>query len=152
MSHRRPKQRRDDAGDPARESRPFGEPLRGYSRGPRRRHRLAARRSSGSSCSASSSRPAARTSSPTRNFANLFQQGAVVIVLAMGLVFVLLLGEIDLSAGFTAGVCARGPGVAAHPARLAVVRWRSSRRSPPASSSGSLIGLLVASSASRRSS
>ncbi|MGL4306746.1 MAG: sugar ABC transporter permease [Mycobacteriaceae bacterium] len=40
------------------------------------------------------------------NFANLFTQGAAVAVIAMGLVFVLLLGEIDLSAGFTSGVCA----------------------------------------------
>jgi D-xylose transport system permease protein len=40
------------------------------------------------------------------NFANLFQQGAAVTMIAMGLVFVLLLGEIDLSAGFTSGVCA----------------------------------------------
>ncbi len=39
------------------------------------------------------------------NIANLFQQGAVVATIAMGLVFVLLLGEIDLSAGFTSGVC-----------------------------------------------
>ena len=37
------------------------------------------------------------------NFANLINQGAAVIVIAMGLVFVLLLGEIDLSAGFAAG-------------------------------------------------
>jgi D-xylose transport system permease protein len=41
-----------------------------------------------------------------RNFANLFTQGAQVSVIAMGLVFVLLLGEIDLSAGFASGVCA----------------------------------------------
>lgn len=40
------------------------------------------------------------------NFANLLNQGAAIIVLAMGLVFVLLLGEIDLSAGFTAGTAA----------------------------------------------
>jgi D-xylose transport system permease protein len=40
------------------------------------------------------------------NFANLFTQGAAVAVIAMGLVFVLLLGEIDLSAGFASGVCA----------------------------------------------
>jgi D-xylose transport system permease protein len=40
------------------------------------------------------------------NIANLFTQGAPVMVIAMGLVFVLLLGEIDLSAGFTSGVCA----------------------------------------------
>jgi D-xylose transport system permease protein len=40
------------------------------------------------------------------NFANLFTQGAAVMLIAMGLVFVLLLGEIDLSAGFASGVCA----------------------------------------------
>lgn len=40
------------------------------------------------------------------NFANLFLQGAAVTVIAMGLVFVLLVGEIDLSAGFASGVCA----------------------------------------------
>jgi D-xylose transport system permease protein len=40
------------------------------------------------------------------NFANLFTQAAQVSLIAMGLVFVLLLGEIDLSAGFTSGVCA----------------------------------------------
>jgi len=40
------------------------------------------------------------------NFANLLPQGAAVTVIAMGLVFVLLLGEIDLSAGYTSGVCA----------------------------------------------
>jgi D-xylose transport system permease protein len=40
------------------------------------------------------------------NFTNLWPQGAAVILIAMGLVFVLLLGEIDLSAGFTSGVCA----------------------------------------------
>ncbi|MFI1993329.1 sugar ABC transporter permease [Actinoplanes sp. NPDC020271] len=39
------------------------------------------------------------------NFANLFNQSAGVIMIAMGLIFVLLLGEIDLSAGFTAGLC-----------------------------------------------
>ncbi|MFI7614895.1 sugar ABC transporter permease [Nonomuraea terrae] len=40
------------------------------------------------------------------NFANLFTQGAAVTLIAMGLVFVLLIGEIDLSAGFASGVCA----------------------------------------------
>lgn len=39
------------------------------------------------------------------NFANLLTQAAAVTVIAMGLVFVLLLGEIDLSAGYAAGVC-----------------------------------------------
>ncbi|WP_067183480.1 sugar ABC transporter permease [Microtetraspora niveoalba] len=45
------------------------------------------------------------------NFANLFTQGAAVAVIAMGLIFVLLLGEIDLSAGFASGVCAAVLGV-----------------------------------------
>jgi D-xylose transport system permease protein len=40
------------------------------------------------------------------NFANLINQSAVYVILGMGLVFVLLLGEIDLAAGYTAGVCA----------------------------------------------
>ncbi|GLW31342.1 sugar ABC transporter permease [Actinoplanes regularis] len=39
------------------------------------------------------------------NFANLFNQAAGVTMIAMGLIFILLLGEIDLSAGFGAGVC-----------------------------------------------
>ena len=40
-----------------------------------------------------------------RNLANLITQSAPVMVIAMGLIFVLLLGEIDLAAGFTSGVC-----------------------------------------------
>jgi len=39
-----------------------------------------------------------------RNFANLFNQAAPYVLLGMALVFVLLLGEIDLSAGVTGGV------------------------------------------------
>jgi len=46
------------------------------------------------------------------NFANLLIQSAPVIVIAMGLVFVLLIGEIDLSAGYTAGVAGAMLGVA----------------------------------------
>ena len=45
------------------------------------------------------------------NFANLINQASAVIVIAMGLVFVLLLGEIDLSAGFTAGTAASVMGI-----------------------------------------
>ncbi|MBA2953074.1 ABC transporter permease [Nocardioides sp. MAH-18] len=45
------------------------------------------------------------------NFANLIGQSAAVMVLAMGLIFVLLLGEIDLSAGFTGGAAAAVLGV-----------------------------------------
>ena len=40
------------------------------------------------------------------NFANLLTQTATVTTLAMGLTFVLLLGEIDLAAGVTAGLSA----------------------------------------------
>src|SRR6185437_10272802 len=42
----------------------------------------------------------------TGNLANVPAQAAPIILIAMGLVFVLLLGEIDLSAGTAAGVCA----------------------------------------------
>src|SRR5512144_3047591 len=38
------------------------------------------------------------------NLVNLLVQAAVFSLLAMGMVFVLLLGEIDLSAGFVSGV------------------------------------------------
>jgi D-xylose transport system permease protein len=40
------------------------------------------------------------------NIGNLPTQGAYIAVIAMGLVFVLLLGEIDLSAGTAGGTCA----------------------------------------------
>ncbi len=46
-----------------------------------------------------------------QNFANLLNQGAGIMVLSMGVVFVLLLGEIDLSAGWTAGTGAAIIGV-----------------------------------------
>src|SRR3954465_7787972 len=49
------------------------------------------------------------------NFANLINQSAGVMVIAMGLVFVLLLGEIDLSAGYTAGTSACVMGIALTP-------------------------------------
>ncbi len=45
------------------------------------------------------------------NFANLIHQSAALIVIAMGLVFVLLLGEIDLSAGYSAGTGAAVMGI-----------------------------------------
>ncbi|MEO5610647.1 MAG: ABC transporter permease, partial [Ornithinibacter sp.] len=45
------------------------------------------------------------------NLANLLQQSAMVMVIAMGLVFVLLLGEIDLAAGYTAGTSGAVMGV-----------------------------------------
>lgn len=40
------------------------------------------------------------------NIGNLPGQGASIAIIALGLVFVLLLGEIDLSAGTTGGMCA----------------------------------------------
>ena len=42
----------------------------------------------------------------SNNIGNLPGQGAYIAIIAMGLVFVLLLGEIDLSAGTTGGICA----------------------------------------------
>ena len=77
------------------------------------------------------------------NFANLINQSSAVIVIAMGLVFVLLLGEIDLSAGFTAGTSA---------AVMAIALTRQGQPWPLAVLAGlltgavigALIGLLVA--------
>jgi D-xylose transport system permease protein len=40
------------------------------------------------------------------NLANLVSQSGITVLIAMGLVFVLLLGEIDLAAGTASGVCA----------------------------------------------
>jgi D-xylose transport system permease protein len=78
------------------------------------------------------------------NWANLLNQSAAVIFIAMGLVFVLLLGEIDLSAGYTAGTSA---------AVLAVLLTKSGQPWPVAVLAslvvgaviGLIIGLLVAS-------
>jgi D-xylose transport system permease protein len=72
------------------------------------------------------------------NFANLINQSAAVIVIAMGLVFVLLLGEIDLSAGFTAGSAA---------AVMGVVMTRNEQPWPIALlaclATGAIIGFLI---------
>jgi D-xylose transport system permease protein len=46
------------------------------------------------------------------NFGNIPGQGAYIAVIALGLVFVLLLGEIDLSAGTAGGTCAAFAAVA----------------------------------------
>lgn len=46
------------------------------------------------------------TFATTFNLANLLNQSAAIVFIAMGLVFVLLLGQIDLSAGFAAGTSA----------------------------------------------
>ena len=78
-----------------------------------------------------------------RNFANLLTQAATLVTLAMALTFVILLGEIDLSAGVTSGARgghlrrAREPGRPRSP--LAVALWPSlwASASPPGRSSDS---------------
>ncbi|MDP2289263.1 MAG: ABC transporter permease [Actinomycetota bacterium] len=72
------------------------------------------------------------------NFANLLNQGTAIIVLAMGLVFVLLLGEIDLSAGFAAGTCAAVLGVT-----LTNNNWPWPLALAAALATGLLIGLVL---------
>ena len=85
------------------------------------------------------------------NFANLINQGAAIIVLAMGLVFVLLLGEIDLSAGYAAGTAAAILAVA-----LTSWHWSWPLALIFALLVGTAIGLIIGlpspASASRRSS
>src|SRR4051794_4367384 len=73
------------------------------------------------------------------NFANLINQGAAIMVLAMGLVFVLLLGEIDLSAGFTAGTGAAILGVT-----LTEHNWAWPLSVLAALATGFVIGLSIA--------
>jgi D-xylose transport system permease protein len=72
------------------------------------------------------------------NMANLISQGAMIIVLAMGLVFVLLLGEIDLSAGFAAGTCAAILGVG-----LTQRGWSLPVSLVACLATGALIGLII---------
>ena len=55
-----------------------------------------------------------RPSSPPATSPTCFTQGAAVMVIAMGLVFVLLLGEIDLSRRLRQRRLRRGAGLAAH--------------------------------------
>lgn len=78
-----------------------------------------------------------------RNAANLLNQSALYIYIAMGLIFVLLLGEIDLSAGFTAGT---GAAVLAVLATQHGVAWPLAMLGALVGGAviGLLIGLLVA--------
>jgi D-xylose transport system permease protein len=72
------------------------------------------------------------------NLANMFREGSGTIFIAMGLVFVLLLGEIDLAAGYTAGICASVM------ARLMNgYGWRWYETIPAALVTGLLVGLLI---------
>ena len=73
------------------------------------------------------------------NFANLINQGTAIMVLAMGLVFVLLLGEIDLSAGFAAGM-----GAAILAVTLTERGWAWPLSLLAALVTGVLIGLAIA--------
>ena len=77
------------------------------------------------------------------NMANLVNQAAAVMIIAMGLVFVLLLGEIDLAAGFTAGTAGAVMGIAATrhdwPWWLAILACLAT-----GAVVGTFIGLLVA--------
>lgn len=77
------------------------------------------------------------------NFANLIHQSAALIVIAMGLVFVLLLGEIDLSAGYSAGAAAAVTGIVVtrhgQPWEIAILAGLAA-----GAVIGSCIGLLVA--------
>ncbi|MDT3330865.1 MULTISPECIES: sugar ABC transporter permease [Microbacterium] len=68
------------------------------------------------------------------NFANLMSQAASLVVLGMALVFVLLLGEIDLSAGVTGGV-----GVAS----FVVLNVKFDIPWPPALAIGFVVGLAT---------
>jgi D-xylose transport system permease protein len=54
------------------------------------------------------------------NIVNLFQQSAVFMVLAMGEIFVILLGEIDLSIGYAGGV---GAAITVQLAQPATAKW-----------------------------
>src|SRR2546430_16364089 len=54
------------------------------------------------------------------NLVNLFQQSAVFMVLAMGEIFILLLGEIDLSIGYAGAV---GAAVAVQLVQPATTKW-----------------------------
>ena len=73
-----------------------------------------------------------------RNMANLIVQAGAICVLAMGLVLVLLLGEIDLAAGYTGGTSAAVAALAivdhGQPWYIAVVA---------ALATGGVIGLLI---------
>jgi D-xylose transport system permease protein len=75
------------------------------------------------------------------NFGNLLQQASAVIMISMGVTFVLLLGEIDLAAGWTAGVTAAVMVTAFRDGRSFVVAVLLSLA--VAALLGSLIGYLV---------
>ena len=87
-----------------------------------------------------------------RNFANLLTQAATLVMLGMALVFVILLGEIDLSAGVTAGVAMAIFVVLVHTSHVNWILALRRRRSPSASPSARSSASSWRGSASRRSS
>ena len=108
--------------------------------GPRRRDGCAAGRARAGRAVHRVLHPAARHVPDRRQLRQPAHPGrAPSCVIAMGLVFVLLLGEIDLSAGFTSGVCAA---VLADRARPTTACPGTSPCSPP-SSPACVIGLFI---------
>ncbi len=73
------------------------------------------------------------------NLVNLFDQSAVFIVLGMGEIFVLLLGEIDLSIGYVAAI---GGILAVQFVAARATTGRGGRRSSPHCSSCAVIGAI----------
>ena len=118
--HRR---RRDDAvpGAPSERAaspstsseRSIGDAFAAGSAGSAPATRARCRRCSASSSSRSSSPRSADRFLSKYNIGNLPGQGAYIAVIALGLVFVLLLGEIDLSAGTAGGIVCRHRGAVA---------------------------------------
>ncbi|WP_395658777.1 sugar ABC transporter permease [Nocardioides sp.] len=78
------------------------------------------------------------------NFGNLIQQSSGVTIIAMGLVFVLLLGEIDLSAGYTAGAAAAVASVL-----LTNHGWPTAAAVVAGILTGTVIGMFIGSLVSR---
>ena len=87
------------------------------------------------------------------NFVNLIVQAAAYALIGMGIVFVLLLGEIDLSVGYVSGVGGRDAGAAALPDGTTCRRRapRCSSRCWPALAIGTSTGCSSPRSGSRRS-
>lgn len=73
------------------------------------------------------------------NFVNLMVQGAAMAAIAMGIVFVLLIGEIDLSAGYVSGVAGVLTALMLRPDGG---QWPTALAIPAAIAAGAVIGAL----------
>lgn len=73
------------------------------------------------------------------NFVNLMVQGAAMAAIAMGIVFVLLIGEIDLSAGYVSGVAGVLTALMLRPDGG---QWPTALALPAAIAAGAAIGAL----------